>query len=343
MKHLLNTLFILSENTYLSLKDENVGIHAEDGTQNFLPLLGLESIFCFSYKGASPALIGACAERGIGLTFLTPNGRFLARVSGRSQGNVFLRKAQYRISDSETESCLAARCFIFGKLYNHRWCLERTVRDHGMRADVQTLKNAARFLAETSQIVLKTTELDTLRGLEGQAANAYFGVFDHLILNQKDDFRFTVRSRRPPLDRVNAMLSFGYRLLASDCAAALESVGLDSYVGFMHRDRPGRESLALDLMEELRSVFVDRFVLTLINLRRITAKDFDVSENGAVLLNDRGRKIFLKSWQERKREEIKHPYLQEKMQYGLVPYVQALLLARYVRGDLDAYPAFLWK
>lgn len=343
MKQLLNTLFVLSENSYLSLQDGNVVVNAEDGTRQMLPLLGLENIFCFSYKGASPALAGECASRGIGLTFLTPTGKFLARVSGRSQGNVLLRKMQYRISDSTAESCLAARCFIFGKLYNSRWCLERTLRDHAMRVDTQALKNASQFLLETSRQVLDVTNLDTLRGLEGEAATRYFGVFDQMILNQKAQFSFTGRSRRPPLDKVNAMLSFGYRLLASDCAAALESVGLDSYVGFMHRDRPGRESLALDLMEELRSILVDRLVITMINLRQINAKQFDESENGAVLLNDSGRRAFLQAWQAHKREGIKHPYLQEKIQWGLVPYVQALLLARYLRGDLDAYPPFLWK
>ena len=212
-----------------------------------------------------------------------------------------------------------------------------------MRVDTQALKNASQFLLETSRQVLDVTDLDTLRGLEGEAATRYFGVFDQMILNQKAQFSFTGRSRRPPLDKVNAMLSFGYRLLASDCAAALESVGLDSYVGFMHRDRPGRESLALDLMEELRSILVDRLVITMINLRQINAKQFDESENGAVLLNDPGRRAFLQAWQAHKREEIKHPYLQEKIQWGLVPYVQALLLARYLRGDLDAYPPFLWK
>lgn len=343
MKRLLNTLFVLSENSYLSLQNENVVVNMEDGSQKQLPLLGLENIFCFSYKGASPALAGECAKRGIGLTFLTPAGCFLARVSGRSQGNVLLRKIQYRISDHAAESCLAARCFIFGKLYNSRWCLERTARDHAMRVDTEVLKKASRFLAETSPKVLETINLDTLRGLEGQAATEYFGAFDQMIINQKDSFQFIVRSRRPPLDRVNAMLSFGYRLLESDCAAALESVGLDSYVGFMHRDRPGRESLALDLMEELRSVLVDRLVVTMINTREITAKEFDESENGAVLLNDAGRKIYLKAWQTHKREEIGHPYLQEKIQWGLVPYVQSLLLARYLRGDLDNYPPFLWK
>ncbi|MCH3971411.1 MAG: type I-C CRISPR-associated endonuclease Cas1c [Oscillospiraceae bacterium] len=343
MKRLLNTLFVLSEDSYLALENENIVIWGEEGKRGQFPLLGLESVFSFSYKGASPALLGACTKRGIGFTFLTPNGRFLARACGAAQGNVLLRKTQYRISDDPNQSCFAARCFIFGKLYNSRWCLERTVRDHGLRVNVEALKRSASFLSATAAEALKETNLDTLRGWEGQAATEYFRVFNEMILNQKKDFFFTVRSRRPPLDCVNAMLSFGYSLLASDCAAALESVGLDSYVGFLHRDRPGRESLALDLMEELRSVFVDRFVITLINTKQILPKQFDKMEDGAVLLNDVGRKTFLNVWQTRKREQITHPYLQEKMQWGLVPYVQALLLARWLRGDLDAYPPFLWK
>ena len=343
MKHLLNTLFILSENSYLALENETAVILGEEGKRGQFPLLGLESIFTFSYKGASPALMGACAERGINLVFLSPQGRFLARACGKSSGNVLLRKMQYRLSDDLVKSCAVARCFIFGKLYNSRWCLERTVRDHNLRFNAEALRRASSFLAESADASLKTSDPDVLRGLEGQAATEYFGVFDEMILNQKKDFRFTVRSRRPPLDRVNAMLSFGYRLLASDCAAALESVGLDAYVGFLHRDRPGRESLALDLMEELRSVLVDRFVITLINTKEISPRQFTMMANGAVLLNDAGRRTYLSAWQTHKREEITHPYLHEKIAWGLVPYVQALLLARCLRGDLDAYPPFLWK
>lgn len=343
MKKLLNTLYVLSENTYLSLKNENVVLNYEDGSHKELPLLGIESIFCFSYKGASPALLGECARRGIGVSLYTPTGRFLSQACGRMQGNVLLRKEQYRASDDAERSCEIARGFIFGKIYNSRWCIERTLRDHALRVDSETLDRASAYLADSAKEALKAEDLDTLRGIEGQAANAYFGVFNEMILNQKESFVFGGRSRRPPLDRVNALLSFGYSLLKSDCAAALEGVGLDSYVGFMHRDKPGRESAALDLMEELRSVLTDRMVLTMINMRQIVPGDFKSFEDGAVLLNEDGRKKFITAWQAHKREEIMHPYLKEKMQWGLVPHVQALLLSRYLRGDLDAYPAFLWK
>lgn len=343
MKRLLNTLFVLSEDSYLALENENVLVLGEEGKRAQFPLLGLESIVSFSYKGASPALMGACARAGVGLAFFSPQGRFLARACGRREGNVLLRKLQYRISDDEAASCLAARCCIFGKLYNSRWCLERTARDHALRVDAGALKRSSAFLAATAAQALEATDLDTLRGLEGQGATEYFRVCDEMILNQKDAFFFSTRTRRPPLDRVNALLSFGYRLLANDCAAALEGVGLDPYVGFLHRDRPGRESLALDLMEELRSVLVDRFVLTLINTKVIQPQHFDCQPGGAVLLNEKGRKLFLNAWQNKKREELTHPYLKEKFAWGLVPYVQALLLARFLRGDLDAYPAFLWK
>lgn len=343
MRRLLNTLFVLTEDSYLALENENVTVLGPEGKRAQFPLLGLESIFSFSYKGASPALMGACAARGIGLAFFTPRGHFLARICGEAQGNVLLRKAQYRRSDDAAQSCLVARCFVFGKLYNSRWCVERTVRDHALRVDVPALKRSSAFLAGTAQQALACTNLDSLRGLEGQAATEYFRVFDQMILNQKEVFQFQGRNRRPPLDRVNALLSFGYQLLASDCACALEGTGLDSYVGFLHRDRPGRTSLALDLMEELRSVLVDRLVLALINTKATTAQQFDLQESGAVLLNEAGRKVFLNAWQARKREELTHPYLQEKIPWGLVPYVQALLLARYLRGDLDAYPCFLWK
>lgn len=343
MRRLLNTLYVLQEDSYLSLKNENVMIHYPDERKQPIPLLGLEEIFSFSYKGASPELIGKCVEQGIGITFLTPQGRFLARPTGRSKGNVLLRKEQYRISDDEKRSCLIARHMIFAKIYNCRWSEERTLRDHKLRVDESRLRESSGLLKTAYERAVCCEELDHLRGIEGEAAKIYFGAFNEQILNAKEDFPFHGRNRRPPIDRVNAMLSFGYRLLENDCASALESVGLDAYVGFLHRDRPGRQSLALDLMEELRPVLVDRQVLTMINTKAISVKHFDTSENGAVLLNEKGRKTFLEAWQSHKREEIQHPFLEEKIPWGLVPYVQALLLARHIRGDLEAYPPFLWK
>ena len=343
MRKMLNTLFVTSEDAYLALENENVVIYKEEGKAAQYPLQVLENIVSFSYKGASPALMGACVERDIGLSFLTPNGRLLARAAGASRGNVLLRKAQYRISDSLSESCRVARSLIFGKVYNSRWVLERTLRDHALRVNTDKLREASLHLQAQLSPLLTTEDLDSLRGMEGEASACYFGVWDEMILNQKTDFRFQGRSRRPPLDRVNAVLSMTYTLLTHDCAAALESVGLDAYVGFMHRDRPGRTSLALDLMEELRAPLADRLVLTLINTRVLQKQHFRTQSGGAVLLTDDGRKLLLNAWQSRKKEEITHPYLKEKLPWGLIPYVQALLLARYLRGDLDAYPPFLWK
>lgn len=343
MKHLLNTLYILSEDIYLSLDGENVVANRDKQILARYPLHTLQSIVTFSYAGVSPALMGACAQRRIGFAFCTPGGKFLARVCGESSGNVLLRRAQYRVADDPALCCIISRTMIFGKLFNSRWSIERTRRDHGLRVDTEALSAASRQIAGLLPQVKDETEIDRLRGLEGVGANAYFDVFDQMILGDKETFFFHGRNRRPPLDAVNALLSFAYSLLAHDCGSALESVGLDSYVGFLHRDRPGRTSLALDLMEELRPCMADRFVLSLINNRRIKKSDFQYMESGAVLLNDEGRKSFLKSWQERKKEVLTHPYLEEKLPWGMIPYIQALLLARHLRGDLEIYPPFLWK
>ena len=343
MKHLLNTLFVTSEDIYLSLDGENVVANREKQVLARYPLHTLCNIVSFSYAGASPALMGACAKRGVALAFCTPRGKFLARVSGETQGNVLLRRTQYRVADDPIQSCRVARTMIFGKVHNSRWSIERTRRDHGMRVDTEKLAEASGKLKDLLPMVLEETSLDSLRGLEGVGASAYFGVLDDMILNGKETFYFRGRSRRPPMDALNALLSFAYSLLAHDCAAALESVGLDPYVGFLHRDRPGRTSLALDLMEELRPCMADRFVLTLVNNRVVKQADFIQQENGAVLMTDEGRRNFLQHWQQKKKDSLTHPYLGEKMPWGLVPYIQALLLARYLRGDLDGYPTFLWK
>ncbi len=343
MRKLLNVLFVTSEDAYLSLDGENVVVNRDKQESGRFPLHNLSGILCFSYAGASPALMGACGKRGIDLSFCTPTGRFLARAVGEENGNVLLRREQYRIADDPRRSCQIARSMIFGKLYNARWSVERTRRDHPDRIDAERFSAVSQTLRELLPPVAEETSLDSLRGLEGTGAAAYFSVFDDMILREKEAFRFRGRNRRPPLDPVNAMLSFAYSLLASECTAALESVGLDAYVGFLHRDRPGRTSLAVDLMEELRPCYADRFVLTLINNRVLRGNDFETAGNGAVLMKDEARRAFLKAWQERKREEIRHPFLDEKLPWGLVPYVQALLLARYIREDLDAYPPFLWK
>ena len=343
MRRLLNTLFITTEDIYLSLEGENVVCSREKQEAARYPLHTLSGILSFSYAGASPALMGACAERDVSLAFCSPRGKFLARVCGGSSGNVLLRRKQYRTADDLLGSCRVARSMIFGKLYNARWSIERTRRDHGLRLDGEKLAEASETLKGLLPSVADEVELDRLRGLEGVGSAAYFSVLDEMSLQAKEVFFFQKRSRRPPLDPLNAMLSFAYSLLANDCASALESVGLDAYVGFLHRDRPGRASLALDLMEELRPCMADRFVLSLINNRVIRGQAFQWREGGAVLLTDEARRVFLKAWQERKRDTITHPYLGEKIPWGLVPYVQSLLLARYLREDLDASPPFLWK
>ncbi len=343
MRHLLNTLFVTSEDAYLGLDGENVVVSREKKEAGRFPLHNLTGIVCFSYAGASPALMGACADRDVSLAFCTPRGKFLARTAGITGGNVLLRRTQYRVADDEAQSCRIARHMILGKLYNARWSIERTRRDHKLRIDEEKFRHASETIYGLLTDVENETSLDSLRGLEGVGAAVYFDVFDDMILRDKEQFYFRDRNRRPPLDNVNALLSFAYSLLANDCASALESVGLDSYVGFLHCDRPGRASLALDLMEELRPCLADRFVLTLINNKVVQANDFYQSEDGAVRITDDARKKFLKNWQERKQDTITHPYLEEKIPWGLVPYLQALLLARHLRGDLEDYPPFLWK
>lgn len=343
MRKLLNTLYVMTENCYLTLDGENIVIQDGEKTMGRFPLHTLENIICFTYKGASPALMGACADRKIGMCFFSPRGAFLARVIGKEYGNVLLRKEQYRISDDEGRSIAYARNMIFGKVFNCRWSIERTLRDHVYRVDAEKLKLVSNALHGMLSKIDGACHADELRGIEGKAAEQYFSVFNDLILNQKEDFVFAGRSRRPPLDRINAILSFAYTVLAGDCANALFGVGLDPYVGFLHGDRPGRKSLALDLMEELRPVLADRQILTLINTKVIRAVHFEVQKDGAVYLNDEGRKVFFTAWQNHKKETITHPYLKEKIEWGLVPYVQAFLLSRTIRGDMEEYPPFLWK
>ena len=343
MRRLLNSLFVTTEDAYLALDGENVVVKHADAEMGRFPLHMFESIISFTYAGASPALMGACASRGIGLSFCRPSGRFLARACGEANGNVLLRRTQYRIADDLEKSCEIARTMIFGKVHNARWSIDRTLRDHRMRVDAERMERSGKILQSMLPGIMQAASLDSLRGIEGEAASVYFSVFDEMILKSKEHFYFHGRNRRPPLDNVNSMLSFVYGLLRGDCASALETAGLDSYVGFLHQDRPGRSSLALDLMEELRTCFADRFVLTVINTGIVKGEDFDKRESGAVVLSDNGRKKILTAWQERKRETFTHPFTKEKLPWGLAPYVQAMLLARYLRGDIDGYPPLLWK
>ncbi len=343
MKKLLNTLYVTREGGYLSLDGENVVIFDNETELGRLPLHNLEGIVSFGYRGTSPALMGACAERNISLCYVTPQGKFLARVTGNVRENVLLREQQYASSMDENKSLEIAKNCIAGKIYNGRWVLERMVRDHEMQVNAEQIKHVSGQMKQSLELVKNVKSKEQLRGVEGEAAKLYFSVFDEMILQQKKDFVFQKRSKRPPLDNVNAMLSFTYTLLTNMVASALETVGLDPYIGYLHTDRPGRASLALDLVEEFRAVFADRFVLSLINRKMVCKKDFTKKENGAVLLSDDARKIILTEWQNRKKESITHPYLKEKVEWGMVPYVQAMLLARYLRGDLDGYPPFFWK
>lgn len=343
MKKLLNTLYITSENSYLALDGENVVVFEDKTEIGRLPLHNLEGIVSFGYRGTSPALMGACADRNISLCYLTPQGKFLARISGKIRGNVVLRQQQYDSSRDEKISLEIARNCILGKVYNARWVLERAIRDHSMQLDAKQVKAASDFLKNALVLIQNSQSKEQLRGYEGEAASIYFGVFDQLILQQKKDFVFRGRNKRPPTDPVNALLSFVYTLLTNSITSALETVGFDPCVGYLHTDRPGRASLSLDLIEELRAVLADRFVLSLINRKMISGKNFSKKENGAVLMDDELRRKVLTEWQNKKKEVITHPYLKEKVEWGMVPYVQAMLLARYLRGDLDGYPVFLWK
>ncbi len=343
MRRLRNTLYIFTEDAYLSLDGENVVAKARGSEIGRVPLHTLESIVSFSYSGASPAFMGACVERGIGLSFFDKRGRFLAGVCGVSRGNVLLRRSQYEISRNEEESVRIAKNFIVGKLYNGRWVLERAIRDHSLRIDTERVKRASGRIWSSIAHARSCDALDTLRGVEGDAAAEYYGVFSELVLRDKGEFTFEGRVRRPPADPINAMLSLFYVVLSRDCASALEGVGLDSCVGFLHADRPGRQSLALDLMEELRPVFVDRFVISAINNRIVKPDHFETRETGEVRITDEGRKALFGYWQERKKDNLVHPFIKEKIPRGLIPHIQARLLAQCVRGDLDGYPPFMWK
>lgn len=297
----------------------------------------------FGYCGASPALMALCAQRGVALSFLTENGFFLARVTGGVHGNVLLRRKQYRTADAETESLKIASAFILAKVANCRTALLRAARDHEEAINTEKVLAAAHKLSLQTQAIENAESVEMLRGIEGDAAKIYFGVFDQLILTNKKDFFLYDRNRRPPLDNMNALLSFLYTLLTHDVQAALETVGLDPAVGFLHAERPGRPSLALDLMEELRPVLADRLALSLVNRKQISGEGFRQKESGGVIMDEDTRKAVIAAWQKRKQEEILHPYLNEKIETGLIPYAQAMLLARYLRGDLDGYPPFFWK
>lgn len=343
MKKLLNTLYVITPNRYLSLNGENVVISENKKEIARVPMHNLERIMLFGGTGASPALMEKCVLNACELVFMSRNGKFQCRAEGEINGNVLLRRTQYRIADNPEQSLQIAQSIISAKIHNSRRVLERTVCNHPTQIDMVLFQEKIKLLQDLIQIISNAKTADILRGIEGEAASAYFSVFNEMVLQQKDIFQFTGRNRRPPLDRINAMLSFAYTLCTGMCIAGLEAVGLDSYVGFLHTDRPGRRSLALDLVEEFRAQMCDRFVLTMINNRMISLEHFEQHEDGEVMLNNCGRSVFLTEWQKRKADEIMHPFLNEKVQWGMLPYVQALLLARYMRGDLKCYPAFEWR
>lgn len=338
MKKLLNTLYITRPDCYLHKERETVVIKQGDDKIGQFPMLALQNILCFGQVGVSPALMAACIEVGVGLFFFTEFGKFQAQVTGMPRGNVLLRRTQYRWADDEEKSVSVARLMIAAKVGNCRAVLMREQRNHGAN---ETLAKAAHTLTTLLENIRHVSSVPKLMGLEGEAASVYFGVFSTLLRMQ--GFEFCGRVRRPPGDPVNALLSFAYVLLASECASALAGVGLDPYVGFLHQDRPGRKSLALDLMEELRAPLADRFVLTLINRGQIKLDDFVTEASGAVRLKDDARKVFLTAYQERKKESLKHPYLEESVELGLLPHAQALLLARHLRGDMQHYTPFVVK
>ena len=343
MKKLLNTLYVSTQGAYLCHEGESVLVRVEKETKLRVPIHMLGGIVCFGQVACSQPLMGLCGQRGVLISYLTEFGKFLARVQGPVSGNVLLRRQQYRLADSPADALNIARTFVAGKIANCRTVLQRALRDHECddgRDDIEAvILRLAHLLRELEQV----QSVDELRGKEGEAANRYFGVFDHLIAAQKETFLFETRNRRPPMDNMNALLSYIYTLLTHDANAALETVGLDPQVGFLHAERPGRPSLALDLMEEFRAFFGDRLALSLINLKQLQARDFTMSESGAVTLSDDARKTLLTAYQKRKQEEIVHPFLGEKVQIGLLPHLQAMLLARHIRGDMDGYPPFIWK
>ncbi|HNU71864.1 MAG TPA: type I-C CRISPR-associated endonuclease Cas1c [Thermodesulfobacteriota bacterium] len=343
MKRHLNTLFVTTPGAYLSKEGETVVVKVEQEVRLRVPVHTIGGIVCFGNVGCSPFLMGFCAENGVAISFLTEYGRFLAKVQGPVSGNVLLRREQYRRADNPNASAEVTRVILTGKLANCRTVLQRALRDHGNKVDCEDLTSASQRFSEALNRIKTEPDLDVLRGIEGDTAHIYFSVFNHLITSQKEDFLFEGRNRRPPLDNVNCLLSFLYTLLMHDVRSAVEAVGLDPAVGFLHRDRPGRFGLALDLMEELRPFIADRLTLSLINLKQVQKKGFKKAETGAITMSDETRKAVLVAYQNRKQEEIMHPFIEEKITIGLLFHIQAMLFARYLRGDLDGYPPFIWK
>lgn len=340
MRKLLNSLYILDETAYLMLDGENIVCKLEDNEKFRMPFANIEDIYCFNYNGCSPALLGKCADYGININFFLPNGHFLARVQGKTKGNIFLRKAQFE--QFAKPNPILMQNTVAAKLSNTRYLIKRSMRDYRELDKDGELSKCIEYLESGIENVYQTDDKEIILGIEGNSAKAYFNIFDILILHQKDDFYLKARQKRPPLDPVNAMLSFLYTIMTSMYASALEGVGLDSCYGYYHSLRPGRSSLACDMVEEARCI-IERFVLTMINLKRINIKDFEQQESGAVFMSKDGKRKVLSAWQEKKRTNIIHPYLNEKIPLGLLPYVQSSLMAKYIRGEIEEYPCYLLK
>ena len=341
MRKLQNVLYVTTQGAYLNKDGQAVAVQIDGKEAGRFPIHNLMGIVVFGRVACSPYLMHFCAENEVSIAFCDENGHFLARVQGPVSGNVLLRRAQYRVADTVEGAARMTMFLLAGKLANTRAVLRRFCRDH--EPENQPVRLAIRQLSQLIDGLRQATEVEVMRGIEGKAADVYFGVFDHLILNKSDEFQFHGRSRRPPLDRVNALLSFAYTILLNEVVGALESVGLDPASGFLHCDRPGRASLALDMLEEYRACLGDRLCLSLINLKQIGAGDFQVLSNGAVWLNDEGRKKFLTAWQQRKQEIVVHPVIGEKIPVGLLFWIQARLLAKYLRGKVEAYVPYIWK
>ena len=343
MKKLLNTLFVTTQGSYLAKEGETVAVKVKKEVKARIPIHTLSGIVCFGNVSMSPFLMGYCAEKDVAVSFLTEYGRFLARIKGPVSGNVLVRREQYKRADCEKATSSIAFSVISAKIANSRTVLQRFIRDHGDKTDTDDIETAIKRLCNALKDIREHTPLNQLRGTEGQASASYFGVFDHLIVSRKSDFVFNGRNRRPPVDEVNCLLSFLYTLLMHDVRSALETVGLDPAVGFLHRDRPGRPGLALDMMEEFRPFIADRLVLSLINLGRMGKADFFKKDSQAVYMTDDGRKKVLVAYQKKKQDEIHHPFIGEKVRIGQLFYIQALLMNRYMRNDLDGYPPFFWR